>query len=101
MARRAGAAAGRTPELYDFRRPMTLVREHGRAQLARRRPVLALGACALVGAGCYILPIAMLALAGLLFSRPKGPVRLRGACIMLLPVFLGDPARPDGIPILF
>lgn len=29
-ARRAGAAAGRTPELYDFRRPMTLVREHGR-----------------------------------------------------------------------
>ena len=47
------------------------------------------GMGALVGAGCYILPIAMLALAGLLFSRPKGPVRLRGVCIMLLPVFLG------------
>jgi hypothetical protein len=32
-----------------------LVREHGRAQLARRRPVLALGACALVGAGWLAL----------------------------------------------
>lgn len=30
-ARRAGGGPTRTPELYDFRRPMTLAREHGRA----------------------------------------------------------------------
>ena len=42
-----------------------LVREHGRAQLARRRPVLALAACALVGGGWLALGQAGL-IAGLL-----------------------------------
>ena len=47
------------------------------------------GLGALVGAGGYLLPFALLALAALLVARPKGPVRLRGVCIALLPVLLG------------
>ena len=47
------------------------------------------GAGAVIGMGSYALPFALLALAGLLFTRDKGPVRLRGACILLLPVLLG------------
>nr|WP_308505665.1 DNA translocase FtsK [uncultured Agathobaculum sp.] len=47
------------------------------------------GIGALIGLGSYVLPFALIALAGLLFAREKGPVRLRGACIALLPVLIG------------
>ena len=47
------------------------------------------GVGALIGLGSYVLPFALIALAGLLFAREKGPVRLRGACIALLPVLIG------------
>nr|WP_297180276.1 DNA translocase FtsK [uncultured Agathobaculum sp.] len=47
------------------------------------------GVGALVGWGGYVLPVALFALAGLLLVREKGPVRLRGTCIVLLPVFIG------------
>ena len=47
------------------------------------------GIGAMIGKGSYVLPFALLALAGLLFARQKGPVRLRGVSIALLPVFLG------------
>ena len=48
------------------------------------------GIGAMIGKGSYVLPFALLALAGLLFARQKGPVRLRGVSIALLPVFLGS-----------
>ena len=48
------------------------------------------GIGALIGLGSYVLPFALLALAGLLFAREKGPVRLRGACIAMLPVLIGS-----------
>ncbi|MDO5141497.1 MAG: DNA translocase FtsK [Eubacteriales bacterium] len=48
------------------------------------------GVSAMIGRGGYVLPFALLALSGLLFARPKGPVRLRGSCIGLLPVLLGS-----------
>ena len=48
------------------------------------------GIGALIGKGSYVLPFALLALAGLLFARQKGPVRLRGVSIALLPVFFGS-----------
>ena len=48
------------------------------------------GVSAVIGVGSYLLPFALLALAGLLFAREKGPVRLRGACIALLPVLIGS-----------
>ncbi len=47
------------------------------------------GIGALIGKGGYLLPFALLALAGLLFARQKGPVRLRGVSIALLPLFIG------------
>lgn len=47
------------------------------------------GIAALIGAGGYLLPFALLALSALLFARQKGPVRLRGVCIGLLPVLFG------------
>ena len=47
------------------------------------------GIGAVIGKGSYVLPFALIALAGLLFAREKGPVRLRGACIALLPVLIG------------
>lgn len=47
------------------------------------------GIGALIGKGSYLLPFALLALAGLLFARQKGPVRLRGICIALLPLLIG------------
>lgn len=40
--------------------------------------------------GSYVLPFALLALAGLLFARQKGPVRLRGICIAVLPVLVSS-----------
>lgn len=36
-----------------------------------------------------MLPFALLGLAALLIARRKGPVRLRGCCIALLPVLAG------------
>ena len=48
------------------------------------------GIGAVIGKGSYVLPFALLALAGLLFARDKGPVRLRGTCIALLPVLTGS-----------
>ncbi|MDO4270256.1 MAG: DNA translocase FtsK [Eubacteriales bacterium] len=48
------------------------------------------GIGALVGTGVYVLPFALLALAALLFVRQKGPVRLRGVCIGLLPILTGS-----------
>ena len=42
-----------------------------------------------IGRGGLLLPFALFALSALLFLRPKGPVRLRGACIGLLPVLFG------------
>ena len=42
-----------------------------------------------IGRGGLLLPFALFALSALLFLRPKGPVRLRGACISLLPVLFG------------
>ena len=48
------------------------------------------GIGALIGKGGYVLPFALLALAGLLFARQKGPVRLRGTSIALLPLFIGS-----------
>ena len=47
------------------------------------------GIGAMIGKGAYLLPFALLALAGLLFARQKGPVRLRGVSIALLPLFFG------------
>ena len=48
------------------------------------------GVGAVIGMGSYLLPFALLALAGLLFAREKGPVRLRGTCIIALPVLIGS-----------
>ena len=48
------------------------------------------GVGALIGRGSYVLPFALLALAGLLFARQKGPVRLRSACMIALPVLVGS-----------
>ena len=48
------------------------------------------GVGAVIGMGSYVLPFALLALAGLLFARDKGPVRLRGVCIAMLPVLIGS-----------
>lgn len=48
------------------------------------------GIGALIGKGGYLLPFALLALSGLLFARQKGPVRLRGTSIALLPLFIGS-----------
>ena len=47
------------------------------------------GIAALIGRGALLMPFALIALSVLLFMRPKGPVRLRGTCIVLLPVLLG------------
>ena len=47
------------------------------------------GIGALIGKGSYVLPFALLALAGLLFARQKGPVRLRGVSIAVLPLLIG------------
>ncbi len=41
---------------------------------------------ALIGFGMYILPLSFAGLCALLLVQNKGPVRLRGSCIMLLPV---------------
>ena len=47
------------------------------------------GISALIGKGSYLLPFALLALAALLFARQKGPVRLRGVSIAVLPLLIG------------
>ena len=48
------------------------------------------GMAALIGRGVLLMPFALLALAALLLMRQKGPVRLRGVCIVLMPVLLGS-----------
>lgn len=41
-----------------------------------------------LGFGLYLLPFAMFLVSALLFTRKKGPVRLRATCIMLEPILL-------------
>ena len=48
------------------------------------------GIGALVGKGAYVMPFALIGIAVLLFARPKGPVRLRGTCIALMPLLIGS-----------
>lgn len=48
------------------------------------------GIGALIGKGAYIMPFALIGIAVLLFARPKGPVRLRGTCIALMPLLIGS-----------
>lgn len=43
----------------------------------------------LLGTGIFVLPFCLGGLCALLFVQRKGPIRLRGACIMLLPIFIG------------
>ncbi len=61
------------------------------------------GVSAMVGMGKYTLPFALFCLTALLISRKKGPVRLRGVCIVLIPVFLGAIVHaftsPDEFPL--
>lgn len=47
----------------------------------------------LFGVGSYLFPVALLALAGFLWTKKKGPVRLRSACIALLPLLFGSMAH--------
>ena len=48
------------------------------------------GIGALIGKGAYVMPFALIGIAVLLFARPKGPVRLRGTCITLMPLLIGS-----------
>ena len=48
------------------------------------------GIGALIGKGAYVMPFALIGIAVLLFARPKGPVRLRGMCIALMPLLIGS-----------
>ena len=48
------------------------------------------GIGALIGKGAYVMPFALIGIAVLLFARPKGPVRLRGTCIALMPRLIGS-----------
>ena len=48
------------------------------------------GIGALIGKGAYVMPLALIGIAVLLFARPKGPVRLRGTCIALMPLLIGS-----------
>lgn len=48
------------------------------------------GIGALIGKGVYVMPFALIGIAVLLFARPKGPVRLRGMCIALMPLLIGS-----------
>lgn len=48
------------------------------------------GIGALIGKGAYAMPFALIGIAVLLFARPKGPVRLRGTCIALMPLLIGS-----------
>lgn len=48
------------------------------------------GIGALIGKGAYVMPFALIGIAVLLFARPKGPVRLRGTCIALMPLLIGS-----------
>lgn len=47
------------------------------------------GVGALIGAGGYVLPFALIGLGVMLIVRQKGPVRLRGVCTVMLPVLIG------------
>lgn len=48
------------------------------------------GIGALIGKGAYVMSFALIGIAVLLFARPKGPVRLRGTCIALMPLLIGS-----------
>ena len=48
------------------------------------------GIGALIGKAAYVMPFALIGIAVLLFARPKGPVRLRGTCIALMPLLIGS-----------
>lgn len=48
------------------------------------------GIGALIGKGAYVMPFALIGIAVLLFARSKGPVRLRGTCIALMPLLIGS-----------
>lgn len=48
------------------------------------------GIGALIGKGAYVMPFSLIGIAVLLFARPKGPVRLRGTCIALMPLLIGS-----------
>lgn len=48
------------------------------------------GIGALIGKGAYVMPFALIGIAVLLFARPKGPVRLRGTCIALMPLLISS-----------
>ncbi len=48
------------------------------------------GIGALIGKGAYVMPFALIGIAVLLFARPKGPVRLRGTCMALMPLLIGS-----------
>ena len=48
------------------------------------------GIGALIGKGAYVMPFTLIGIAVLLFARPKGPVRLRGTCIALMPLLIGS-----------
>ncbi len=43
----------------------------------------------LLGRGLYVLPFALAGMTALLLVQRKGPVRLRGTCVLLLPVLAG------------
>ena len=48
------------------------------------------GIGALIGKGAYVMPFALIGIAVQLIARPKGPVRLRGTCIALMPLLIGS-----------
>lgn len=45
---------------------------------------------AVIGIGTYALPFALFGLSFLLFTRQKGPIRLRGTAVALLPMVIGS-----------
>ncbi len=67
---------------------LTLVQKDG-AVLRMART----GLGSLIGYGLYVLPPALFALAALLISHRKGPVRLRGTAIGLFPILFGAMAH--------
>ena len=53
---------------------------------------------ALIGVGLFLLPFAFAGLTALLLIQRKGPVRLRAACVGLLPVLLGSLVQAVMLP---
>ena len=77
---------------------LTLIQQEG-ALLRLLRTIMG----SLFGYGTYTLPFALFGLSALLIARTKGPVRLRGSAIALLPLLFGAVAhgmlRPKQYPI--